>query len=38
MEDWDKIKKQVVEQPSPEDNRNFPQCLVMEIRRQMRGR
>ena len=32
IEDWDKIREQVVEQSSPEDNENFPQGLVMEIR------
>ena len=35
MKDWDKIKEQVVEQPSLEDNKNFPQRLVMEIRGQI---
>ncbi len=35
MEDWDKIREQVVEQPSLEDNRNFPQHLVIEIRGQI---
>ena len=34
-EDWDKIREQVVEQPSPEDNGNFPRRLVMEIRGRM---
>ncbi len=37
IEDWDKIWEQVVEQPSPEDNGNFPRHLVMEIRGRMRG-
>ena len=35
--DWDKIRKQVIEQPSLENNENFLQCLMMEIRRQMEG-
>ena len=30
-EDWEKVKGQVVEQPSPEENGGFPRCLVMEI-------
>ncbi len=36
-EDWDKIRVQVVEQPSAEDNRNFPRRLVMEIKGRMGG-
>ncbi len=36
-EDWDKIRKQVAKQPSPKDNRNFLQYLVMKIRGQMVG-
>ncbi len=34
-EDWDKIRERVVEQPSQEDNGNFLQRLVIEIRGQM---
>ncbi len=34
-EDWDKIREQVVEQPSPEENGNFPRRLVMKIRRRI---
>ena len=30
-EDWEKVKGQVVEQPSPEENGGFPRRLVMEI-------
>ncbi len=36
-EDWYKISEQVIEQPSPEDNGNFPRRLVMEIRGRMGG-
>ncbi len=35
--DWDKIREQVVEQLSPEDNRNFSWRLVIKIRRRMEG-
>ncbi len=34
-EDWDKIREQVVEQYSLEDNRNFLWRLVIKIRGQM---
>lgn len=37
MEDWDKIKKQIVEQPNLEYNGNFPWYLMIEIRRQIGG-
>ena len=37
MEDWDKIREQVVKQPSPEDNKNFLQRLIIEIRGRMGG-
>ena len=30
-EDWEKVKGQVVKQPSPEENGEFPRHLVMEI-------
>ena len=30
-EDWKKVKGQVVDQPSPEENSGFPRCLVIEI-------
>ncbi len=36
-ENWDKIREQVVEQPSPADNGNFPQHLAMKIRGRMGG-
>ncbi len=36
-EDWDKIREQVIEQASLEDNGNFPRRLVMEIRGRMGG-
>ena len=32
-DDWEKIKGQVVKQPSPKENREFLQCLVIEIER-----
>ena len=31
VEDWEKVKSQVVEQPSLEENGGFPRRLVMEI-------
>ena len=36
-ENWDKIRKQVVEKPNLEDNANFLQRLVIENREQMGG-
>lgn len=36
VEDQNKIRNQVVKQPNPENNKNFPQRLVMELRRQMK--
>ena len=30
-EDWEKVKGQVVEKPSLEENSSFPCCLVMKI-------
>lgn len=37
MEDWDKIREQIIEQPSPENNENYPQYLIIEIKRQIEG-
>lgn len=33
MEDWDKIRKQIIEQPNLKDNGNFLKRLVMKIKR-----
>ena len=37
MEDWDKMKEQIVEESSSKDNGNFLWHLVMEIRGQIEG-
>ena len=37
VEDWENVKGQVVEQPSPEENSGFPHCLVMEIEERQGG-
>ena len=31
VEDWEKVKDQVIEKPSFEKNRRFPRYLVIEI-------
>ena len=36
-EDWEKVKGQVVEQPSPEENGGFPRRLVIEIEERQGG-